>query len=85
MIELAKILPENEGGMYTLAAIKMIRAITEKFANFDPATDDMIGGGSTAYPFPGNPWRRTHISIIYADYFYTEALLKILGSENFMW
>lgn len=85
LLELGKRLPENEGGMYTLAAIKILRAITEKFCNFDPATDDMVGGGSTAYPFPGNPWRKVHISIIYGDYFYTEALLKILGSENFMW
>ena len=85
LLELGKRLPENEGGMYTNAAIKILRAITEKFCNFDPATDDMVNGGSTAYPFPNQPWRMTHISIIYGDFFYVEALLKILGSENFMW
>ena len=84
-LELGRILPENEGGIYTDAAIKILRAITEKFANFDTERDDMIGGGSIAYPTAERPNRRTHISIIYGDFFYTEALLKILGSEFFMW
>ena len=85
MLELGRLLPENEGGIYTSAAVKMLRAITDKFANFDTERDDMILGGSIAYPMESDPYRRAHISIIYGDFFYTEALLKILGSEFFMW
>ncbi len=85
LLELGKLLPEFEGGMYTNAAVKMLRAITEKFANFDPSTDDMIGGGSIAYPDVSRHLAKTNISIIYGDFFYTEALLKILGSEFYMW
>ena len=85
LLELGKLLPENEGGMYTSAAVKLLRTITEKFVNFDPERDDMVLGGSVAYPTAERPNRRTHISIIYGDFFYTEALLKILGSEFFMW
>ncbi len=85
LLELGKLLPEHEGGMYTHAAIKILRAITEKFCNFDPERDDMVVGGSVAYPTAARPFRKTHISIIYGDFFYVEALLKILGSENFMW
>ena len=85
LLELGKLLPENEGGMYTSAAVKLLRAITERFVNFDPERDDMVLGGSIAYPTAEHPNRRTHISIIYGDFFYTEALLKILGSEFFMW
>ena len=84
-LELGKLLPENEGGMYTNAAIKILRAITDKFANFDESRDDMITGGSVAYPTAENPDRKTHISIIYGDFFYIEALLKMLGSDFFMW
>ena len=84
LLELGKLLPENEGGMYTSAAVKLLRAITERFVNFDPERDDMVLGGSIAYPTAERP-RKTHISIIYGDFFYTEALLKILGSEFFMW
>ena len=88
LLELAKALPENEGGMYAHAAVKMLKAMGERFANFDPATDDMLGYGTIRYPASsviggGDPG--VHISIIYGDYFYTEAVLKLLGSEFFTW
>jgi unsaturated chondroitin disaccharide hydrolase len=86
MLELGKLLPENEGGMYTNAAINMLRAITEKFVNFNPETDDMVNFGTVRYPLdPQEVEKYVHISIIYGDFFYTEALLKILGSEFFLW
>ena len=88
LLELAKILPVNEGGMYAHAAIKMLQAIADKFGNFDPATDDMIGYGTIRYPnfdgvMKGDPG--LHISIIYGDMFFTEAVLKLLGSEFSPW
>ena len=86
LIELAKILPENEGGMYMNAAINMLRAMGEKFCNFDPANDHMLDFGTVRYPVDGDMKKAgVHISIIYGDYFYTEAVLKLLGSEFFPW
>ncbi len=87
LLELAARLPENEGGMYAHAAINMLRAMTDKFVNFDPATDDMLGYGTVRYPaksvLSGDPG--VHISIIYGDMFFTEAVLKLLGSEFSPW
>jgi unsaturated chondroitin disaccharide hydrolase len=88
MIELAKILPENEGGMYMNAAIKLIRNIADAFGNWDENTDYVIGTGSCRYPIPGTfteAQAGVHISIIYADYYFAEALLKLLGSEFNPW
>ena len=86
LIELAKRLPENEGGMYFNAAINILKAMTEKFCNFDPANDHMLNYGTVRYPAGITEQQAgVHISIIYGDYFYTEALLKILGSEFFTW
>ena len=88
MIELAKILPENEGGMYMHAAINMLKAMEEKFCNFDPANDHMLDFGTVRYPIPGKFTEEkagVHISIIYGDFFYTEAILKLLGSEFNPW
>ena len=88
MIELAKRLPENEGGMYMNAAIKILRAMTEKFVDWDPANDHMLGYGSVRYPIPGQFTEKSagvHVSIIYGEYFYTEAILKLLGAEFFPW
>lgn len=88
MIELAKRLPENEGGMYMDAAIKILRAMGDKFMNWNPDTDDMLGYGTVRYPVPGKFTEKSagvHISIIYGDYFYTEAILKLIGSEFLPW
>ncbi len=87
LIELAKALPEDEGGMYMHAAIKILKAMGEKFANFDPECDNMIDYGTRRYPAEGMKFENcgVHISIIYSDYFYTEAILKLLGSEFFPW
>lgn len=87
MLELAKRLPENEGGMYAHGAINILKAMGDKFANFDPATDDMIGYGTVRYPAPPHTVANSgiHRSIIYADFFYTEAILKLLGDEFLAW
>ena len=85
LLELAKLLPENEGGMYAHAAIKMLKAMEEKFCDFDPENDHMLGYGSVRYPVDGKYMNGIHISIIYGDYFYTEAILKILGEEFLAW
>ena len=88
MIELAKALPEDEGGMYMNGAINILKAMGEKFMNFDPNTDDMLGYGSVRYPIPGIYTEKTaeiHKSIIYADFFYTEAIIKLLGEEFNPW
>ena len=85
MIELAKALPENEGGMYLHAAINILRAIEAKFADYNPDRDDMITHGTVLYPKKPEQMSGVHISIIYADYFFTEALLKLLGEEFMPW
>ncbi len=87
LIELAKILPEDEGGMYMHAAVEMLKAMEEKFCDFDPANDHMLGYGTVRYPCEGLDFAKcnVHVSIIYGDYFFTEAVLKLLGSEFLPW
>ena len=86
LIELAKILPETEGRYYLDAAVNMLRAMGEKFMNWDDNSDCMLGYGSVRYPCDGDLKKAgVHISIIYGDYFYTEAILKLLGAEFFPW
>ena len=87
LLELGRLLPEYYGGVYTHAAIKLLRTITENFCNFNPETDDMVNFGSERRPAEGvDPARcGIHKSIIYGDFFYVEALLKMLDSDFFMW
>ena len=86
LIELAKNLPENEGGMYMHAAVQILKAMTENFVDWDPANDHMLGYGTVRFPVDGD-WKKAevHVSIIYAEYFYTEAILKLLGMEFNPW
>ena len=88
LIEIARALPEDEGGMYMNAAINLLRAMEEKFCDFDPGNDHMLNYGTVRYPIPGifdEEAAGVHISIIYGDYFYTEAVLKLLGSKFNPW
>ena len=85
MIELAKALPENEGGMYMHGAINILKAIEKNFADYNPDRDDLITHGTVLYPVKPGQESGVHISIIYADYFFTEALLKLLGDEFLPW
>ena len=49
-------------------------------------TDGPLMKETIRYPVSGSlADNGVHISIVYGDYFYTEALLKLLGSEFFTW
>ncbi len=86
LIELGKLLGEHEGGMYMHAAINILRAMDKKFCNYDEDKDYILGYGTTRYPTDGDYERAgVHIPIIYGDYFYTEAVLKLIGADFFPW
>ncbi len=87
LIELAKLLPENEGGMYMNGAINMLKALDKNFTNYDTECDNMLGFGTMRYPVDGLTLAQAgvHVSIIYGDYFFTEAILKLLGNEFLPW
>ncbi len=88
LIEIAKHVHEDEAGMYLSAAINILRAMGDKFMDWDPDHDAMLNYGTIRYPVPGKYTEKgagVHISIIYGDYFYTEAILKLLGSDFLPW
>ena len=69
--------------MYMHAAVKMMQAMEKNFMNYDMNTDELLGYGTTLYPVKGT--EKVHESIIYGDYFFIEALLKLLGQEFLPW
>lgn len=88
LIEIARALGDGAGDKYLDAAINLLRKVDESFTDYDPATDVMISHGSVRYPVPGLMTEKTagvHIPIIYGEYFYTEALLKLHGSDFNPW
>ena len=91
LLEIAKALPDGEGSFYAEVAVKMLRALEERFVNYDPARDDLLTHGSVRYPTlegdnePEMIRKLIHVSIIYGDFFFIEAILKLLGSEFNPW
>ncbi|MFI3226170.1 MAG: glycoside hydrolase family 88 protein [Clostridia bacterium] len=84
LLDLAKELGEVDGKCYKVAAIKMLRAIEEKFCDWDPESDGMVHYGTIRYH--ENRGEKEHNRyIVYSDFYFTEAITKILGSELEIW
>lgn len=81
LLELAGHVPALEKALYENAAAKLLQVCEEKFADYDPETDGILGGGATMY----HDERLANMPIIYNDYFYTEAVLRLLGKNHFAW
>jgi unsaturated chondroitin disaccharide hydrolase len=78
LLELASLVPELEKPLYANSAVKILRACESKFANWDPETDGIMGNACSAYHAEGED---ANASIIYADYFFIEAVLRLLGKH----
>jgi len=74
-------LGDYEAELYREAALRLLQACDEKFDNWDPQTDGIVTGGSLRY----HDDRMAGASIIYGDYFLTEAVLKLKGSCLPVW
>lgn len=81
LLELAEHLPKLERPLYQDAAVRLLRVCEEKFANYDPNTDGVLDGGATMY----HDERLANAAIIYNDYFYTEAVLRLIGKSFVIW
>lgn len=85
LLELAKFVSEAEAENYRDASIKMLRAIDEKCANYDENIDHLVDLGSERYPSAEFKRKVVEFPIIYADYYYIEAICKLRGLDFFMW
>lgn len=84
LLELAGLVPEDEGKRYLNASLKMLKAIDEKSADWNPDTDGITMRGSTAYHVRDriHGWNKNYV---YADYFFIEAILKLRGNGICIW
>lgn len=85
LLELAKYVSVAESKMYTASAIKILKALDDKCCEYSKDIDYLVGMGSERYPQNENELRTVHIPIIYGDFFYIEALLKLRENEFFIW
>jgi unsaturated chondroitin disaccharide hydrolase len=82
LLEIAGHVDEHEKKLYSGAAVKLLAATEKAFADWNIETDGIIGRGTAAYHGQA---RETEVPIIYGDYFFTEAVLRILGKDFLIW
>lgn len=85
MLEIAKCVSQEDARRYTEAAISILKACAEHFCDFDPSTDALVLMGSERYPHNDYGFRGLHIPIVYGDFFFAEAILKLRGSDFLIW
>lgn len=77
LLTLAK---ETRNEKYREAALKLLTALLEHRCNFDENCDHLLEKCTAAYHDDAHEF-----AIIYGDYFFTEAVLKIIDKELFLW
>lgn len=80
LIELAKLREGRQGKVYLDAALKLLYALTEHSTNWNEDEDNLLEKCTAAYHD-----REHEFSIIYGDYYFLEALMKLAGKDLFIW
>lgn len=81
LLEIAEHVDEFEKQFYVEAAVKMLKATEEKFCNWNPEYDSIVQMGSGSYYTDHDK----HVPIIYGDYFFMEAVLRLLDKDILIW
>lgn len=81
LLEIANHVPELEKDFYLTSALKILKAIDQHYCNYDPSYDSIVQYGSGSY-FTSHD---QHVPIIYGDYFFIEAILRLLDKDILLW
>ncbi|MBQ8685157.1 MAG: glycoside hydrolase family 88 protein [Clostridia bacterium] len=79
LIELAKLVDENEKEKYLSAALYILKAMEREWCDWTDEEDSILQMGSLMYD------KEQHMPIIYGDYFFAEAILKLKGTDFLAW
>lgn len=80
LIEIANNVEQYEKNMYLTAANKLLKVLDESYVDWSENTDNLLTMCTAAYHDKNH-----HVSIIYGDSFFMEALFKLRGNDMFIW
>lgn len=80
LIEIARQVGEYEKEMYLNSALKLLKTLDEKRADWTENCDCIVQNGSGSYHSTLH-----HEAFIYADYYFIEAIFKLNGKDYFLW
>lgn len=81
LIELSRIVPQLEAELYLNAAIRLLKAADEHCADWSLKEPTILQKCTGAY----QDGQESHISMIYADYFFVEAMGMLHGEKLRFW
>lgn len=81
LLEIADSVPYTEKLLYKQAAVRLIQAAATHYADWGLDEDGIVGGGTEAYHRPAT----YEVPLIYTDYFFVEALLRLREQALFVW
>jgi unsaturated chondroitin disaccharide hydrolase len=79
LLEIAAALPAAEGRLYRAAAERMLLALSQHYGTWDRPDHEAILVEGTGHKPAG---QNINVSLIYGDYFYVEALAKLMGWQR---
>ena len=82
LLEIAAHVREYEKPLYFEAAVKLLRSCEKSFADWNMESDGIMGKGTAAYH---GELKDTEVPIIYGDYVFTEAIVRLLGKDFLIW
>ncbi len=71
---------DEKSEKYQEAAVRILRAIADNRADFGENCDAIVQNCSGAYHSPEH-----HFTMVYADYFFIEAIYKLKGTGRLLW
>lgn len=78
LIELAKVVPECEKALYLNAAIKMVKALVERYCDWTENDDAILQGVAASS-------KVMNVSNVFGEYYLIEAIYKLKGFEPMFW
>lgn len=78
-IEIARATGGKEREKYLSAALNVLTAMEKNWCDWNEKSDSVLQYGIEAYSV------KNHRNIIYGDFFFTEAILKLKGSDFLIW
>lgn len=85
MIEMAKCLSDERSEYYLGEALNILKAMDANFCDYSDDEEGLLRMGSVLYPHDERKMDWVHIPIIYGDFFFVEALLKLKGNDFLIW
>lgn len=80
LLEIAKHVSAFEQEMYRNAAVKILKTIAEKRADWSQDCDAIVQNCSASYHNENH-----HVTMTYADYYFMEAIYKLTGTGKLLW